>query len=67
MAAGASSQPRRAFGSGAIECTPEPFNPVAELRREIMPIVAQMAGLAGGDPKPLLELAKPKRRTSRRK
>jgi hypothetical protein len=33
---------------------PKPFNPVTQLRREIMPVITQLVELAAGDGPPLL-------------
>jgi hypothetical protein len=40
--------------------TPE-INPVDEFRREVMPSVAEIAELAGGDREMFMKLAEPKR------
>lgn len=40
--------------------TPE-INPVDKFRREVVPIMAEMAELAGGDREMFMKLAKPKR------
>jgi hypothetical protein len=66
MAARAARQ-RRSRRQSQPQPQLEALNPVAEFRREVMPLIAQLAEAAGGDPAPFLELAKPKRRPSRKR
>ncbi len=46
-------QARRGVGKARSRKRPKPFNAVTQLRREVMPLVAQLAELAaGGTPMP---------------
>jgi hypothetical protein len=47
---------------------PAPFNPVTQMKREIMPLIAQLAERAAGGPlPPPQQPGRPQRRRSRRK
>jgi hypothetical protein len=48
---------------------PAPVNPVTQMKREVMPLIAQLAELAAGDgvPLPTQQPGRPQRRRSHRK
>jgi hypothetical protein len=59
---------RRGTGRARSRLRPKPINPVSQLRREIMPLIAQLAELAAGGPlPPPQQPGRPQRRRSRRK